>query len=136
MSNGARGSFPGPAPVPDAETRPFFEAAAEGRFLLKACRSCGEAHWYPRAICPFCHSAETEWRQSPGRGSIYSWTVMRRADPPYAIAFVTLEEGPVIMTNIVDADLDVLSIGEAVEMVLTPAGEGIALPQFRPLAKG
>ena len=62
------------------------------------CRSCGKAHWYPRALCPFCFSADIDWRQASGAGAIYSFSVMRRASPPHAIAYVTLAEGPSVLT--------------------------------------
>ena len=81
-------------PQPTVETQPFWDAAREGRFLVKRCRACGKAHWYPRTHCPFCASADTEWTEAGGEGSIYSYSVMRRADPVYVMAYVTLDEGP------------------------------------------
>ena len=59
-----------PAPAVNVESKPFWDAAAEGRFLIKRCTACGKAHWYPRAICPFCASAATVWEASPGEGVI------------------------------------------------------------------
>ena len=75
-----------PAPTATPETAPFWEAAAEGKLLVKTCTACGRAHHYPRPICPFCGSDRTEWTESPGRGVIYSFSVMRRATTPYVIA--------------------------------------------------
>jgi uncharacterized protein len=121
-----------PAPAVSPETREFWDAAADGRLLVKVCRSCGEAHWYPRALCPFCFSAETEWREASGRGTIYSWSVMRRAPVPYAIAYVTLEEGVTMLTNIVECDLDAIRIGQPVEVVFVPSDGGPNVPMFRP----
>ena len=91
-----------PAPPVTPETQPFWSAAAEGRLLIKWCRSCDQAHYYPRSICPFCFGDTTEWREASGRGTIYSYSIMRRVPVPYAIAYVTLEEGVTMMTNIVD----------------------------------
>ncbi len=124
------------APPINAETQQFWSAAKEGRFLVKRCEDCGRAHWYPRAICPFCGSGRTAWVGASGRGTIYSFSVMRRADPPYAIAFVTLEEGPTMMTNIVDCDLDAIGIGQAVTLVFKPTEEGGAVPMFTPSRAG
>jgi hypothetical protein len=119
-----------PAPPTNVEIQPFFDAAAKGKLLIKTCTACGEAHYYPRAICPHCGSDRTEWRESSGRGTIYSWSVLRRVPQPYAIAYVTLAEGPTMMTNIVDGDLDRLRIGQAVRVVFTPTDGGPPVPMF------
>jgi len=121
-----------PAPVPNPETKPFWEAAAEGRLLLKRCQSCGEVHYYPRAYCPFCGSGETEWQPASGGGTIYSYSVMRRAEAPYAIAYVTLDEGVTMMTNLVDCDLDAIRIGQRVRLVFKPTEGGPPVPAFTP----
>jgi uncharacterized OB-fold protein len=122
-----------PAPGVNPETEPFWAAAREGRFLVKGCTSCGKNHWYPRAICPFCFSDRTEWRPASGKGVIYSLSVMKRAPEPYVMAYVTLEEGPTMMTNIVDCDFDALQIGQAVRLVFKPTeGDGPPFPMFTP----
>jgi uncharacterized protein len=122
-----------PDPNPNPETAAFWEAANEGRFLIKSCGDCGKPHWYPRAVCPHCFSANTTWRPASGRGTIYSYSVTRRIAAPYAIAYVTLEEGPTMMTNIVDCDLDGLAIGRKVELVFKSSQGGQAVPMFRPV---
>lgn len=114
------------------ETRPFWEAAAEGRLLLKACRACGRAHWYPKVVCPFCHSVDLEWREASGRGTVYTYSVMRRVEVPYVLAYVTLEEGPTLMTNIVDCDVDSVRIGQAVQVRFRQAPQGRTVPIFVP----
>jgi uncharacterized protein len=121
-----------PAPQTNPENKPYWDAASEGRLLVKRCRACGEAHHYPRALCPFCFSDDTEWRDASGRDTIYSYSVMRRAPVPYAIAYVTLEEGPTMMTNLVDCDFDALEIGQAVKVVFTPTDGGPPMPMFTP----
>ncbi|HWS75898.1 MAG TPA: Zn-ribbon domain-containing OB-fold protein [Quisquiliibacterium sp.] len=114
------------------ETRPFWEASAEGRLLVKACRACGRAHWYPKVVCPFCHSADLEWREASGRGTIYTYSVMRRVEVPYVLAYVTLEEGPTLMTNIVDCDVDSVRIGQSVRVRFRQAPQGRTVPVFAP----
>jgi uncharacterized OB-fold protein len=121
-----------PAPEPNPETKRFWEAAAQGQLLLKKCGDCGEVHYYPRALCPFCGSDRTDWQPASGRGTVYSWSVMRRAETPYAIAYVTLDEGVTMMTNIVDCDLDGIRIGQAVRVVFKPTAGGPPLPAFTP----
>ena len=117
--------------VADRALEAYWAAAREGRLLLKKCRDCGKTHYYPRALCPFCLSDNAEWVQAKGEGTIYSWSVERRAQPPYAIAFVTLAEGPTLMTNIVDCDLDGLAVGQPVTLAFETR-EGQPAPVFRP----
>jgi uncharacterized OB-fold protein len=120
------------APSVTDETRPFWDAAASGGLLVKWCLDCGKPHHYPRSLCPHCWSDRTEWRPASGRGTIYSYSVMRRVPVPYAIAYVTLDEGVTIMTNIVDCDLDAIRIGQPVRVVFQPTDGGPPVPMFTP----
>ena len=120
------------APPINPETQHFWEAAAQGKLLIKRCTACGEPHFYPRDHCPFCFSDKTEWVEASGRGTVYTYSVMRRAPIPYAIAYVTLAEGPTMMTNIVDCDLDSIKIGQAVRLVFKPSEGGAPVPMFTP----
>ena len=120
------------APMVDAATEHFWNAAREGQLCTRRCKSCGKLHWYPRALCPFCQG-ETEWASLSGLGSIYSVSVTRKAGPiPYAIAYVTLDEGITMLTNIVDCDLDALRIGQRVKACFKPAEGGAMVPMFTP----
>jgi len=122
-----------PAPAVTIESKPFWDAATEGKFMIKRCNACGEAHWYPRAICPFCFSDETVWEESPGEGVIYSYSVMHRSPSgPYAIGYVTLNEGPAVLTNFVDVAADGLSIGQKVKVKFQPTENGPPAPVFAP----
>jgi uncharacterized protein len=114
-----------PAPGRNLESKPFWDAAQEGKFLIKRCNACGEPHWYPRTICPFCHSSDTSWQESKGEGAIYTFSVMRRNTPvPYAIGYVTLDEGVSLLTNFIDCDFDALKIGQRVKIKWSGTGEG------------
>ncbi|MEC9344268.1 MAG: OB-fold domain-containing protein [Pseudomonadota bacterium] len=119
-------------PAVNAETRAYWEGARDGRLLIKGCNACGEKHFYPRAQCPYCRSLDTEWIESSGRGVIYSWTVMRRMDPPLAVAYVTLEEGVTMFTNIVECDLDALAVGQEVAVTFEEKADGLTVPVFKP----
>jgi uncharacterized OB-fold protein len=121
-----------PAPQPHPDTREFWDAAARGTFLLRHCGSCGQLHHYPRALCPFCFSDALDWVAASGAGTIYSYSVMRRAEIPYAIAYVTLDEGVTVLTNLVDCDLDAIRIGQRVRVVFTPTEGGPPVPMFAP----
>lgn len=108
----------------------FWESAKAGRLMVPHCRSCQKPHWYPRAVCPHCFSGEIDLVQASGRGTIYSFTVMRRVKEPYVLAFVTLDEGVTMLTNIIDCDPDALEIGQAVKVSFQPAGEDRVVPAF------
>jgi hypothetical protein len=123
-----------PSPIVSAETQAFWNAARDGRFVVPTCTACGKAHWYPRAVCPFCGGGSIAWRAASGRGTIYTYSVMRRAKEPYAIAYVTLAEGPTMMTNIVDCDFDALRIGQPVSVVFRETEDGPPVPMFKPAA--
>lgn len=120
--------FKAPAEHPD--NAEFWAAAREGRLLVRHCDSCGKPHWYPRTLCPFCLGT-THWKQASGRGTIYSYSVTRRAGPtPFCMAYVTLEEGVTMMTQIVDCDLDTVRIGQKVLLRFSPSDGGAPLPTF------
>ena len=121
-----------PAPAVSQETQAYWDAAAKGKLLVRKCTSCGQPHHYPRTICPFCFSDKTEWIEASGKGTIYSYSVMRRAPVPYAMAYVTLAEGPRMVTNIVDCDFDKLKCEQAVKVVFKPTDGGPPLPMFTP----
>lgn len=119
------------APVANVETQAYWDAASADKLMVKRCVACGEAHFYPRALCPFCFG-ETEWVETSGEGEIYSFSVMRRAEAPYAIAFVTLDAGPTMMSNIVGCDFDSIRIGQRVKVVFEAAENGQKVPMFTP----
>lgn len=114
------------------ESLPFWQAADEGRLLLKKCNACGEVHHYPRDICPFCLAEDTAWTESAGQGTLYSFSTMGRGDAAYTLAYVTLAEGVTLMTNVVDCDPAALRIGQPVRVVFKPSHGGHAVPMFTP----
>jgi uncharacterized OB-fold protein len=120
------------APVITAESKAFFDAARQGRFLIPVCTACYRAHWYPRAICPFCASDKVQWREASGKGTVYTFSVMRRVKEPYIIAHVTLAEGPTMLTNIVACDAADVRIGQPVTVVFQDTENGPPVPMFKP----
>ncbi len=121
-----------PAAVINPESQPYWDAAAKGKLLIKFCKGCKKHFFYPRSICPLCASSDTEWKEASGKGEIYTHSTMRRVPEPYALAYVTLAEGPKMLTNIVDCDFDKLAIGQKVHVVFKPAKEGPPIPAFAP----
>ena len=121
------------SPLIDPETEEYWNAIDDGKLLVRTCKACSKAHHYPRTICPNCGSDDTHFIEASGRGVIYTYSVMRRAPVPYAIAYVTLEEGPHMLTNIVDCDFDQLEIGQKVTVTFQETeGEGPSVPVFTP----
>lgn len=118
--------------MPNLETQPFWDAVNDGRLLTKHCSECGKPHHYPRSLCPFCFSDKTDWIPSAGAGRIYAFSVARRATPPYVVAYVKMDEGPMVLTNIVDCPLEALHIGQSVEVAFRPDHEGRTRPFFKP----
>ncbi|MEV8595162.1 Zn-ribbon domain-containing OB-fold protein [Streptomyces sp. NPDC052012] len=95
-------------PEADAFTRTYWEAAAEGRLLIRRCADCSRAHHYPREFCPHCWSEHVTWERASGRAALYTWSVVHRNDlppfagrTPYIAAVVDLAEGPRMMTELV-----------------------------------
>ena len=130
--------LPAPAPERTPETDAFWNATAEGRLVLTRCDSCGMVIWYPRALCPSCGCVTISLVEASGHGTIYSFTVVHRGSGPYedavpyVVAYVELEEGPRVLTNIVGCTPDGVSIGQRVEIVFCDTGEGSALYRFEP----
>ncbi len=128
-------------PQIDSESELFWAAAREGRFLIMRCRACGRPYFYPRRYCPRCWSDETEWLEASGRGTVYTYSIVRQnpAPPfsdwcPYAVVLVDLEEGVRVMANWDRAvPLDELSCGAPVCIVFEKIAEEISLPRVRPV---
>lgn len=121
-----------PGPQVDPETQAWWEACNEGRLSVRRCKACGESHFPPRSICPFCFSDNTEPRDAAGTGTIYSFSVMRRVGNPYVLAYVTLDEGPTMMTNIATADVNAVRVGQRVRVTFEDTDTGFKLPVFAP----
>lgn len=125
-----------PKPMVQAETAAYWQAADEGRLLVKRCKACGEFHHYPRDLCPHCLSDATEWVEAAGTGTVYSYSTMGQGEAAYTLAYVTLDEGPTMLTNLVGGDSAAASpyaIGQKVRVVFTPSEGGPAVPMFTPV---
>ena len=120
-----------PRPMVLPETLAYWQAADEGRLLVKRCTACGEFHHYPRDICPHCLSEATAWVEASGRGAVYACSTMGQGEAAYTLAYVTLEEGPTMLTNLVGGDAAQYVIGQRVQVVFS-ATDGHAVPVFTP----
>lgn len=127
------------APRPTPETEPFWTGCASGELRLQRCQQCREFYFPPRPFCPACWSGDVAWEAVSGRGTLHSYLINYRPAPgyesdlPYAIAIVQLDEGPRLMSNIVDVENDPenLILDMPLEVTFEQRGD-IALPQFRP----
>jgi uncharacterized OB-fold protein len=128
-----------PLPSPTPETKPYWDALKEHKLLIQRCQDCEKAYFYPRPFCPLCFSKNVEWFEASGKGTLYSFVINHRPAPgfgpdPYVIAVVELEEGPRMMSNLIDidADPDKVHCDMAVEIAYLDVTDEVTLPQFRP----
>jgi uncharacterized OB-fold protein len=137
-----------PRPEPSPLTAPFWAAAAERRLVRPYCPACDASFFTPQIACPRCLSTEWEYRESSGRGTVYSATVVHRAPypgftSPYHVAIVDLDEGWQMLTNVVGPGAGgvggvggplthAVPIGTRVTVDWLPLDERIVLPVFRP----
>lgn len=112
------------------ENKEYWEGIERGELLVKRCTDCAKPHYYPRPHCPFCGSASTIWEKSSGTGEIYSFTIVRYGAAPYCPAYVTLDDGPTMMSTIVECDGQALEIGMRVRVAFRRNADGETLPMF------
>ena len=138
---------PKPIPEPDPVSQPFWDGAKEGRLMLPRCSDCNRVHWYPRVICPHCHSMNIEWFEASGEGRIHTFAVQQRAfggwaeETPFVTAYIDLNEGDRMVTVLRGVDPEkpeLIEIGAKVRVEFEPASEDVHIPFWRlvePLAE-
>ncbi len=128
-------------PPSTALSEPFWAAARRHELAIQQCADCGGRPFPPRTHCPECSSADLQWRTVSGRGTVYSFTIAYRpphpvfADQcPLAIAVIELEEGPRMISNVIDRDPNDVTIGMAVQVAFEQIDDSnVALPVFTPV---
>jgi len=130
-------------PRPGPETESWWEHCRAHRLMLQRCSGCGQYQFYPRVVCASCGGGQLEWQPSAGQGSVQTYTICRlpvaeayAADVPYVVALVRLDEGPVMMCNVIGCDPDSVAVGMPVEVVFEDRTDEISMPQFRPRQAG
>ena len=128
-----------PLPHIDEESRPFWEALQRHELYVQKCRDCGDLRYHPRALCTSCMSSRTEWVRAKGTGKIYTFTVTMqnqaagfRETLPYVMAWVEIDEGLKLLTNIVECPSEQVKIGMPVEAVFDDVTPEVTLVKFRP----
>jgi uncharacterized OB-fold protein len=126
-----------PLPEITAESKPFWDACARHEFLVQRCAACGHVQHYPRGVCTNCWSDQLQWKPSLGRGRVYTFTVTHRTQArgfrdelPYVLAWIELDEGVQVMSNIVGVDTAKVAIGMPVKVTFEDVKEGLSIPKF------
>ncbi len=129
-----------PVPRPGSYTQPFWEGTKNGDLMLPKCKDCGRVHWYPRLICPYCHSTSLEWTKGSGEGRIHTFAVQHRAfggwaeEVPFVTAYIDLDEGDRMLTVLrgVDASRpESIKIGAKVRVEFEAASDDVHIPFWR-----
>jgi uncharacterized OB-fold protein len=130
---------PKPLPVVTDVNRPFWDGCHEGKLLLQYCEQCRQHQFYPRLYCMHCSSTKLQWVQASGNGRIYSYTVIHRnktpefvQDVPYNVIIVQLDEGPRMMSNLVQSEASQLRVDLPVMVIFDRVTDEISLPRFKP----
>ncbi len=129
-----------PIPDPDPISNPFFDGAKEGKLMLPRCTTCNKVHFYPRMLCPYCHSSQIEWMEASGVGYIHTYAVQHRAfggwadEAPFVTAYIDLAEGDRIFTVLRGVDPEKpeeIEIGAKVQVEFEEANEDVSIPFWR-----
>jgi len=123
-------------PIPTPTSQPYFDGCRTGELRIQFCEHCESYQFYPRVLCAGCGSESLEWRTASGRGTIASFTIVRRAvskayEVPYVVALIDLVEGVRLMSHIVDVDVEHVRVGQSVTVHFEPWGGDVTLPVFR-----
>ncbi len=134
----AAGSWQRPLPAADAGGKAYWAAAADGRLIIQHCPACDHRQFYPRELCTRC-GAQPQWQDASGRGTVYSFTIVRqsatppfRDELPYVVAVVELVEGPRMLANVVGCSPDEVHIGMPVLAHAVLVEPGLAIPMWEP----
>ncbi len=129
-----------PLPAVSNLNRPYWEGLVRRELRLQRCNKCSRVWYPPGPWCPACWSEDHTWSALSGRGRVSSWVVFHQAyfpsfadELPYNVAEVELDEGPRLLTNLVDVAEDEIRIGLPVEIVYDTVVEGVTLAKFRPV---
>lgn len=127
-------------PTPTPLSEPYWEGCRAGELRLQQCAGCQRHQFYPRLMCSRCGSRDLSWQRASGRGTVASFTVIRRGvsdayPAPYVVALIDLQEGVRMMSTLVGVDPDAVRVGDPVQVEFETLSEAIALPVFRPVAE-
>ena len=133
-----------PLPTITPEAKPFWDGAANNKLLMQRCRDCRKYVWTPRPSCFECGSERLDWQELSGTGEVYSFTVIRQVvgraaspafekDIPYVIAWIDLDEGPRMISNVVGCPVEAVKLRMKVSVIFDQQSPEIWLPKFKPV---
>lgn len=122
----------------NGDSEAYWAGIQEGRLLFQKCNACGAVQFPPRHHCATCWAADLSWVESSGKGTIESFTIVRRAPlpafrdkAPYVVVSVILAEGPRMITSLEGEGAEAAQIGDTVRVGFGDGSEGDRLPHFR-----
>jgi uncharacterized OB-fold protein len=125
-------------PIITSRDRDFWEGAKRHELMAYNCLNCGSLY-YPATHCVSCSNPKMEWVRVSGRGRVYTFIIYHqvyhpawKGDIPYNVSWIKLDEGPLLLSNIVECKNEDIFIGMPVEVVFHDVTEEIALPKFKP----
>ncbi len=128
-----------PLPIPNPDTEPFWQGCSRSELLLQRCLSCRSYRHPPSPICDACLSSEHEWVRASGKGTVYSFVIVRESlrgwkfEVPYIVAIIELAEGSHILSNVVGVPVERVGIGMPVHVFFEQITDEISLPKFKPV---
>ena len=132
-----------PLPAISTLNQPYWDGLKQRKMVLPKCEPCNKVWYPPTRFCPTCWSRDFSWQQLSGRGKVNSWVVFHQAyfsslkdDVPYNVAEVELEEGPRLLTNLVELSQTQIRIGMSVEVVYEDVTDEVTLAKFKPARRG
>ncbi len=132
-----------PIPHPTNISKTFWDGCKDGRLLIQKCNDCGYHIYFPAYACPQCLSSNLDWIEASGRGSVHTLTVIERGagpafedESPFVVALIELEEGPIMMSNVIGCPPYEVKIGDCVEVTFRTVADGVTLPAFTKTGKG
>lgn len=127
-------------PTPTNETKPYWDACQHQKLLIQQCSDCEHIQFYPRIMCTKCMGRNVLWIEASGKAKVLSYTTVHRAilpayikEAPYLLAVVELEEGPTMMTNIVNCHLEDVACDMLVKVKFEQWSNDFLVPVFEPM---
>jgi uncharacterized protein len=128
-----------PLPTIEPLNAPFWEATKAGRLSMQQCQACQHIRYPINVVCPVCLSDEVEWVDLSGNGEVLSTIVFHQVynqafadDVPYNVSLIQLDEGPRLLSNVVEIAPNAVKVGDRVSVIFDPVTPEVSIPRFVP----